>query len=1389
MTVNYAQLDKEAGIGLDFEALDKEVGLDFAALDVEAGLAGLEPVQDFDSTVEPFEAVADPSAPPVPAPVVPYEQPQLIAGREPNIFDRAREFITEKTGLFAPKIGFIGREKFREEEKLKTIGRAAVHHTAETISGLGLRIPDILANKITGEDTLAAALDKLTGFVPDPHDVRAGEAAKFIGELKTIGSGVGRVVTKIPARQTLQIILSTGLTFGTRALNEEVAKKITNNDPINWRGIHFESGVGVLFGIGEVGIIGFAKFIKGFKKLPAGQVAPARTEVNAALKHFKATGDRTRWDAVRVKYAGITPAGVERIRARAAPPPPVKDFGRHPLAVRTVPVTTPVKAVVPTVRAITPTEGIKVPAVAEKGLKITKAPAISQIGRTGIDSGRIKVTMDAPGAKPQSSGEIIHFMEKAFKIPIRGKATFKKPQALGWFDPKATGIRLKDVRALTTATHEIAHHIDWTLNDKQLSHNPPTPAIAAELQSLGEALYGKKKPVGGYKSEGFAEFVREYLTGEEAKVKAPNTYKWFTETFLPANKGIANNLAKTKVMIDRWRLQGAEARVESQISKKADKGSLVERTEKGLLWVEKGFRTEFAPIQRGLKRIGIKEGELRPSQDPYQIAVARADKAGAVASQFVLEYTTDLSGNETGKGLREVLKPVAKDINAFTRWIVAARARLLHKKGINPGISEADANFIYEKYDSEVWRDTLKEITEWNNRVMDYLVEAGGLEKKTADIIKAANPIYIPFMRAFKEGELRIPGGIGKGVAKVTKAFKRIKGSGREIIDPLESMIKQANKVISVAHKAEIAKALAGLAERPGAAAMIWKVPAPQKATKFKAEQLKKDIAKIAFERMGLDPKQISAATSEHWDEILTVYGNAGQYYGKDNIVALVVDGKQQFFEVEPNLYKAIEGIDRFTLPWFWDIVFGKATRAVRLGATGLNPAFGLIRNFLRDAATFTVLSKHAKLGPISAVKGIAEDIANTQNAKQFKALGGKMSSQLLADRRSLQHLRSNVLVSTVPGKVIYTVAHPIDALRELFGVTEAGTRIGEFGPALKEGERRFGKGSKDAAIFALNAAQDVTTNFSRHGNIGKVLNQGIPFFNAAIQGPDKILRTFRERPLETTLTAVIGLTVPAVMLWWIAKDEQWYKDLPIHERVNYIHFRIPGTDTIIRIPVPFELGHIFQTAPVAALDAQYRKDPKIVTEMFKQSVRDANPFDIPATFRPAIDVMTNKDFAGRPIVPKSVEFKLPEDQYTEFTTDLMKILGKQLGKSPAQLEHLVKSYSGGLYTRVARTIDLKNKKEITLSDMPVLGTLFLRESYAPRAQLNRFYETRDLLNRKFSSKKITDAEKRKRKDYNSIGENLSTLWQRIPGAKTQQEKKKVYSDMRGQLDKLAKRY
>jgi len=242
----------------------------------------------------------------------------------PSLKERIRNKITEVL------------EKSPFYEPGKRLGQLGIHYLAEAASGLGLYIPDIIASKISEEDTLAEALDTLTGFTPTPREVGAGEAAKFITSLSTVGAAVGPVIAKIPAKIALKTILASGVTFGTRATVEEIAQKISTGDPIDIEGIHFEGGIGVLFGAGAVGVSKFVKFISKFRALPKAQVRPARAEVNAAAKHYAKTGDRTRWDAVRIKYGGIKPEvlGYESVGGKIVKkaPPPVKEFGKYPLA-------------------------------------------------------------------------------------------------------------------------------------------------------------------------------------------------------------------------------------------------------------------------------------------------------------------------------------------------------------------------------------------------------------------------------------------------------------------------------------------------------------------------------------------------------------------------------------------------------------------------------------------------------------------------------------------------------------------------------------------------------------------------------------------------------------------------------------------------------------------------------------------------------------------------------------------------------------------------------------------------------------------------------------------------------------------------------------------------
>ncbi len=1012
---------------------------------------------------------------------------------------------------------------------------------------------------------------------------------------------------------------------------------------------------------------------------------------------------------------------------------------------------------------------------------------------------RIPVSTE-PTGKSVTAQKIIEGLSRAFNVPIRGKATHKMRKVAGFYHPKARGIRQKDQFAIDTATHEVAHHLDWYIN-KRLSLNPPA-GTAEELMALGKELYGKQKPSGGYKSEGFAEFIRHYLTTDEAQEKAPNFYKYWTEEYEPSHPREAKSLAQARKLIDRWRQQGSYARVASTIVDHNLPTSIGEKLQKAWLKVKSVWLDEFAPLRRGMMKAGITPladvptkdlsktplNYLRPSEDPYFMAITFADKAGAKANYFANEGTTDIAGNINGPSLKEVLQPVASDYKNWAVWAKSAKALQLWKLGINPGITKTDAEFIYNTYKTPAYEKALQGFTDWNRKGIDYLVEAGAMTQELADYIKDKHPIYIPFHRAFKKGEVRRMGGTGQGLTRTGQPIKKIKGSGRPTIDPIIASVQQMEKNISVAQKVMVTKALAKLSTKEGIADLIWKVPTPMKAVKFDAEQIKNDIIRLAAEHLGLDLSEgIPSGVLEKWDDMLTVFTNAQEYRGKDNIIKI----DKTFYEVNPELFNMLEGLDQYRLPWMVDLLFGKPNRMVRLGATGLNAAFGLIRNPIRDIGTFAILRKHARMGPLAAVSGIAQDVLHKTGiykfrpVQKFEAMGGKMSVQILHDKRGARYIRSEVLASSGKRWAIHTFFHPVNALREVFGLTEAGTRVGETKASLKYAEKIWGKDSKDAAFYGLFMGQDVTTNFTRHGSFGKKVNQVVTFFNATIQGPNKFYRAFRANPMRITLRGLAYLTIPALWLWWKNKDKEWYKSLPDYEKFNYVHMEKPGDpDTIIRFPVPFEVGHMFITLPIAFLDQKYRRSPDEVKRAFKEIFDRANPLEWPATIGPIIELYSNKDFAGRPIVPKRNEWKLPEDQVKPHTTLLMKQMGRFLNLSPAKLEHLAVSYSGGLYTGLARLI-VDDDREKAARDIPVLGTLFVRDPYAPKLQTEQFYQEKERLDRLYASGKLKDSQLiSKRKRYGAIGRKLSEYWKKLRTTNTELARKAIYKKVRLLLTK-----
>ena len=821
------------------------------------------------------------------------------------------------------------------------------------------------------------------------------------------------------------------------------------------------------------------------------------------------------------------------------------------------------------------------------------------------------------------------------------------------------------------------------------------------------------------------------------------------------------------------------AKVNERISFKKPKQTIKQNFKNLLFKTDKAFRDEFAGLRRVVKAADA--GPLAPADDPVQLAIAFTQKSSAKTRGFVMEATTDLAGNRKSKGLKDIFKPIVADggkanFDNFVTYVVAARDLQLQRQGKETGIDPVASRLAFDELNSPQFQQAAREVTEWNQKGIDLLVESGRITTESGEAIKTANPIYVPFFREFTEAE-QVP--VGKGKKFVPK---RLKGSSRKIVDPIEGMIQQMDAIISSAQRAAIERSMANLAsDNPEALVdFIKPVKPPVAPTKFTVKEIKAELEDIGIDFSGVADKDLN--------ELLTVF-RPSRLPLSQGVIKLTVDGKNKYFKAEKELLDVLEGTEVYKLGPFWDIVVGKPTRLLKLGATGLNTSFGLVRNPIRDIQTFTVTSEFAKAGPLSAVGGILKSVKNDvssiaenygfegikpdSDVAKFAALGGEMSGFITQDRMGTKHIQHEMLASNGVRYTINTFAHPIDALRSVVGITEIGTRIGEFGPALKEGERLYGKGSLSASIFALNAAQDVTTNFTRHGQIGKQINQIIPFFNAAIQGPDKLVRSFRSRPLKSTAAAVATLTIPALFFWWKNKDKEWYKNMTAHEKASYVHFESPqDEDVVFRFPVPFELGHVFQAIPVAFLDAVHNEDPKEVKSILAATLKSANPLDWPSLIGPVIDIKANEDFAGRPIVSRANEGKLPADQFGTNTTELMKVIGKTINMSPSQIEHLTNSYTGGIYNRTARMLE-SNDMEKQPADIPVIGTLFTRDPFAPRKQVEAFYNERELLNKKFQSKKITVKEAARRVAINKISPYLSVFFDRIRDAKTINERKK----------------
>jgi hypothetical protein len=712
---------------------------------------------------------------------------------------------------------------------------------------------------------------------------------------------------------------------------------------------------------------------------------------------------------------------------------------------------------------------------------------------------------------------------------------------------------------------------------------------------------------------------------------------------------------------------------------------------KGLSWNQLYTMTvdEMNPIREAVKAAG---DNLPAHKDPYTLTRLTRGTYGK-ADQMLNRGTFDFDTLETnGKGLREIVHPVIDDLDGLRAYAAASRAVELEGRGITSGIDlEAARTLANDPTARAKFEPVMRELVDYQERTLSYIKDAGILSDEAFAAMREANKDYVPFFRLMDE----VAPGIGKGMV-ARNPVRRIQGSERDILDPIESIIKNTYLYTALAERNRVGRAFIDMADATGRPGDFYeKVPSPVSPITVGEPEMARFLKEHGIE---VAP-----------EDLLTIFRGKSIPLATDEI-AVFRDGKREVYRLDPEVASAFKGLDSESANMIVSVLAAPA-RLLRAGAT-LSPDF-ITRNVVRDFMTAFVNSK-GLFSPIDTAKGMVGAIAKDADFEAWTKAGGANAAMVGMDRRYLQeNIRTLTQETGLADRAWNVVRHPIDTLRMLSELAENATRLGEFKKVMRQQEAE-GVTGREAASEAAFASREVTLDFARIGSKMRAYNMITAFANAQIQGVDRAVRAFGDRPGNTMLKIAAGITLPSVLLWWANHDDPRYRELPDWQKdlfwiiptdkwvdvgpeegpapddgasYRMVDGRMQRNDgAIFRIPKPFELGIVFGSGVERSLDAYFDERPDAFKGFSDSVVSALTPSVTPTIAQPLVEQFSNRStFTGQTLVPGSVEKLLPEYQYTPYTTELAKSLGKMVGAFPGMREAGIDQH--GTFGSVARAL------------------------------------------------------------------------------------------------------
>jgi len=901
-------------------------------------------------------------------------------------------------------------------------------------------------------------------------------------------------------------------------------------------------------------------------------------------------------------------------------------------------------------------------------------------------------------------------------------------KALGLFFPDSGIVRVRNINDISVLAHELGHHLDYDIfklqdhvrfknrdqdvmtvvrgngfkdpvrREKLLNSYREkfgkdfVDAVLQRVEIRNEirniSNYAERSAISGKWEEPIAEFIRFYVTAPEfAKNKAPKFYELF-EGIIDSQPNIKKALLDAREQYKEFNSQDPRQITESTIQRETEPSFI-----RGLINKVKNSDPVFnifdayKPIEKLAEQLKKIDPNLKGVDNPYLQMLSLLGADGK--AQKFLEF-----GVKDGKGLLPTLNKIVSN-NEFKQvegYLVAKRNLELIERGLKNAATTTKeiAEHTIKEYEKSLGKEKMEgyanAIYEYNNSILDWYYENsnGKLSRENYNKIKDQNQYYVPFKRYFDELDSQGNINFSKILSDTSPSpIKKIKGSEREIVSPLENIIKNTYDVVVSAQRNTVLKTLVESLQKVDPA-LVQNIPAQ---TYRPVKVFDKGI-NILME----DGTLIRRPPKNTFKTEIAV-----EYKKPDNaeVVTVFENGLPQYYQIPKNYY---DSYFAFSEPITW---YAKAlnipTRILQAGAVIYDPSF-TVSNIFRDQPTALMNSRYGYLPYYDMFKGLFSTLKKDDIYQKFMESGADQSfltamDQMLSKSYLNRKQGKDVegVTNNFKGYLKKYAKNPIELLQDMNRLSELATRVGAFKKAYQ----------KTGDIYlAMEEGRQISGDYGVKGKNMRNVSLAYAFLNPRLQHlklTGQVASGKRGNLGSKFLMGALFMSLPAIINWFANNSDKEsrdrYDELPDWRKYGFFNIPIPGSDSYILILKGF-YGTLFGTSVEKMLDWIYGNDPDTVTKLGQHLFQEVSPFTspidfAPTAFRPAAEQYANKkSFTGTPIIPERMEDTEPSEQYTDWTPEIYKTLGKHLNISPLRIETLVNSYTGGTGRNIANISD-----------------------------------------------------------------------------------------------------